>query len=734
MDRALREFRIRGVATNLAFLENLINHPAFLDASYTTRFIDTTPELFHFVRRRDRATKLLNFIGDVTVNGNPEVAGRPRPVAGHAPAVPAHEIGAPPAGTRQLLDEQGAEGLAQWMLAQERTLVTDTTMRDAHQSLIATRMCTFDMARVADAYAHNMSGLFSLECWGGATFDVAMRFLDECPWERLRVLRQACPNILFQMLLRGSNAVGYANYPDNVVRHFVQQAATSGVDVFRVFDSLNWVENMTVAMDAVIESGKVLEAVICYTGDILDPARSKYDLDYYRRMAADLTKARAHVIGLKDMAGLVKPDAARLLITAIKEETGRPVHFHTHDTSGIAEASVLAAVEVGCDAVDAAMDSWSGLTSQPNLGSISAALAHGPRATGLDAATIREFSDYWEAVRRDYLAFESDLRFGASEVYLHEMPGGQFTNLKEQARALGLAERWHDVARAYADVNQMFGDIVKVTPTSKVVGDMALAMVSGNLSREQVLDPDHETAFPESVVSLFRGDLGQPPGGWPTALQAKVLKGETATTERPGARLTPADLDADRTEAEAKVGRHLTDEEFCSWLMYPKVFGDYAKHLREHGPVDVLPTPIFFYGMAPGQEITVDLEPSKTLVIRCQAVGEPDEEGHVKVFFELNGQPRIARILHREAAATAPRRARADETNPDHVAAPMPGMVASVAVTAGQAIRSGDLLLTIEAMKMETALHAQRDGTVAEVVTPAGTQVDAKDLLVRYGA
>jgi pyruvate carboxylase len=702
MDRALREFRIRGVATNLAFLENLINHPAFLDASYTTRFIDTTPELFHFVRRRDRATKLLNFIGDVTVNGNPEVAGRPRPVAGHAPAVPAHEIGAPPAGTRQLLDEQGAEGLAQWMLAQERTLVTDTTMRDAHQSLIATRMCTFDMARVADAYAHNMSGLFSLECWGGATFDVAMRFLDECPWERLRVLRQACPNILFQMLLRGSNAVGYANYPDNVVRHFVQQAATSGVDVFRVFDSLNWVENMTVAMDAVIESGKVLEAVICYTGDILDPARSKYDLDYYRRMAADLTKARAHVIGLKDMAGLVKPDAARLLITAIKEETGRPVHFHTHDTSGIAAASVLAAVEVGCDAVD--------------------------------AATIREFSDYWEAVRRDYLAFESDLRFGASEVYLHEMPGGQFTNLKEQARALGLAERWHDVARAYADVNQMFGDIVKVTPTSKVVGDMALAMVSGNLSREQVLDPDHETAFPESVVSLFRGDLGQPPGGWPTALQAKVLKGETATTERPGARLTPADLDADRTEAEAKVGRHLTDEEFCSWLMYPKVFGDYAKHLREHGPVDVLPTPIFFYGMAPGQEITVDLEPSKTLVIRCQAVGEPDEEGHVKVFFELNGQPRIARILHREAAATAPRRARADETNPDHVAAPMPGMVASVAVTAGQAIRSGDLLLTIEAMKMETALHAQRDGTVAEVVTPAGTQVDAKDLLVRYGA
>ncbi len=734
MDRALREFRIRGVATNLAFLENLINHQAFLDASYTTRFIDTTPELFHFTRRRDRATKLLNYIADVTVNGNPEVEGRPHPAGGHDPVVPQHDTGTPPSGTRQLLDELGAEGLAQWMLAQERTLVTDTTMRDAHQSLIATRMRSFDMVRVADAYAHRMHGLFSLECWGGATFDVAMRFLDECPWERLRALRERCPNIPFQMLLRGSNAVGYTNYPDNVVRHFVHQAASSGIDVFRVFDSLNWVENMTVAMDAVLGTGKMLEAAICYTGDILDPERPKYDLDYYRRMAADLTKAGAHVIGLKDMAGLVKPDAARLLIAAIKEETGRPVHFHTHDTSGIAAASVLAAVEAGCDAVDAAMDSWSGLTSQPNLGSIAAALAHGPRATGLDAATIREFSDYWEAVRQDYLAFESDLRFGASEVYLHEMPGGQFTNLKEQARALGLAERWHEVARAYADVNAMFGDIVKVTPTSKVVGDMALSMVSGNLTPGDVLNPGHEISFPESVVSLFRGDLGQPPGGWPKTLQKKVLKGETATTERPGARLPYADLDAGREDAQGRIGRHVSDEEFCSWLMYPKVFADYAKHLREHGPVDVLPTPVFFYGMTPGQEIAVDLERGKTLVIRCQAVGEPDEEGHVKVFFELNGQPRIARILHRKAAATAPRRAKADAANPDHVAAPMPGMVASVAVSAGQDVRSGDLLLTIEAMKMETALHAQRDGNVAEVVLPAGTQVDAKDLLIRFGA
>jgi len=732
MDRALREFRIRGVATNLVFVENLINHPKFKAADYTTRFIDETPELFQFGKRRDRATRLLKFIADVTVNGNPEVAGRPVAPETHAPQVPAVGPDALKPGARTLLDEQGPKALADWMLAQKKVLITDTTMRDAHQSLLATRMRTFDMVEVADAYAANLPELFSLECWGGATFDVAMRFLNECPWHRLEVLRERIPNVLFQMLLRASNGVGYTNYPDNVVRTFVDQAARSGVDVFRTFDSLNWVDNMRVAMDAVLESGKVLEAVVCYTGDIHDPARSKYDLDYYVKMARELADAGAHILGIKDMAGLVKPEAARTLVKALKDETGLPIHFHTHDTSGISAASVLAAVEAGVDAVDAAMDSFSGLTSQPNLGSIVEALRGTERDSGIDPATIRQFSDYWEAVRTQYRAFESDLRCGASEVYLHEMPGGQFTNLKEQARSLGLAERWHEVARAYADVNAMFGDIVKVTPSSKVVGDMALAMVSAGLSREEVEDPERDVAFPESVVSLFRGDVGQPPGGFPKALQKKVLKGEAPITVRPGSVMDDADLEALRTEVENKVHRHVSDEEFNSYLMYPKVFTDYAAHRREFGPVDVLPTPIFFYGMKPGQEAAIDLERGKTLIIRCQAIGEPDDEGMVRVFFELNGQPRMAKVADRHLAHTAEKHPKADEGNPNHVAAPMPGAIASVAVTAGQEVNAGDLLFTIEAMKMETAIHAERDGTVARVVAPAGSQVDAKDLLLEF--
>ncbi len=481
MNRALREFRIRGVATNLAFVENLINHPSFKAADYTTRFIDQTPELFDFEKRRDRVTRLLRFIADVTVNGNPEVEGRAKPTTFDEARVPALTNESPPEGTRNLLDRIGPDKFAAWMLEQKRVMVTDTSMRDAHQSLLATRMRSYDFITVADSYANNLSQLFSLECWGGATFDVSMRFLKECPWDRLRALRQRIPNILFQMLLRGANGVGYTNYPDNVVTTYVAQAAASGVDVFRVFDSLNWVENMRVAMDAVLDSGKILEAAICYTGDINDPDRAKYDLKYYVDRAKEVAAAGTHVLGLKDMAGLLKPAAATKLVKALKEETGLPIHFHMHDTSGIGAATELAVVDAGADVVDLAMDSLSGLTSQPNLGSIVQALRGSERDTGIDPAIIRTFSDYWEAVRHQYAAFESDLRYGASEVYLHEMPGGQFTNLKEQARALGLADRWHEVARAYAEVNQMLGDIVKVTPSSKMVGDMALMMVSADL-------------------------------------------------------------------------------------------------------------------------------------------------------------------------------------------------------------------------------------------------------------
>ena len=559
------------------------------------------------------------------------------PTHAHAPKIPELPVGSPPAGLKQLLDDKGPRAVADWMQQQPRLLVTDTTMRDAHQSLLATRMRTYDMQAIASAYAHQLPGLFSVECWGGATFDVAMRFLQECPWDRLRALRERMPNLLLQMLLRASNGVGYTNYPDNVVRRFTLQAAKSGVDVFRIFDSLNWVDNMRVAIDAVLESEKICEGAICYTGDILDPKRTKYDLDYYVKMARDLKAAGVHIIGLKDMAGLLKPAAARILFRALKEETGLPLHFHTHDTSGISAATVLAAAEAGVDAADAAMDSLSGLTAQPNLGSIVAALQNTARDTGLNWEAIRGISDYWKRIRDDYAAFEADIKAGASEVYLHEMPGGQFTNLQVQARALGLTERWPDVANTYAEVNQMFGDIVKVTPSSKVVGDMALAMVSAGLTRADVEDPEREVAFPDSVVGFFRGDLGQPPGGFPKALQAKVLKGAEARTQRPGETLPPADLDAERAKVEAATEREVSDEELASYLMYPKVFVDYARRQARYGNVDVLPTKVFFYGMKVGEEITVDIERGKTLVIDCVAVGETDEEGYVRVFFELNG-------------------------------------------------------------------------------------------------
>ena len=731
MDRALREFRIRGVATNLVFLENVINHPQFLADEVTTRFIDTTPELLHFPRRRDRATRLLRYIADVTVNGNPEVAGRPRPsAAAFAPAVPAFDPAGPVAsGTKQLLDERGPEGFRDWMLAEQRVLVTDTTMRDAHQSLLATRMRSYDMAAVSEAYAHRLPQLLSLECWGGATFDVAMRFLKEDPWDRLSDIRRRVPNILLQMLLRASNAVGYANYPDNAVRYFVEKSADAGIDLFRVFDSLNWVENMKVAIDAVLETGRLCEAAICYTGDLFDGDLAKYGLDYYLAMARELEAAGAHILGVKDMAGLCRPDHARVLVRRLKEETGLPVHFHTHDTSGISAATVLAACEAGADAVDAAMDSFSGLTSQPNLGSIVAALGDGPRRSGIDPATVRAFSDYWEAVRAQYAAFEPDLRAGASEVYLHEMPGGQFTNLKEQARALGLADRWHEVARMYAEANRLFGDIVKVTPSSKVVGDMALYMVASGVTPEQVLDPEVETAFPGSVVSMLRGELGQPPGGWPEAIQAKALRGEAPIAGRPADHLPPMDLDAERKEAERAAGRSVSDYELASSIMYPAVFADYARHRRRFGRLDVLSTPVFFYGMAPGQEIAVEIDAGKALVIRLMAVGEADERGEREIFFELNGQPRVIAVPDAGVAPRVAANERADPDDPNQVAAPMPGVVSTLVVAAGQPVRAGDVLLTLEAMKMETSVTAPAAGTVSRLPVSVGSVVDAKDLL-----
>jgi pyruvate carboxylase len=734
MHRALREFRIRGVATNLTFLEAIITHPKFRDNSYTTRFIDSTPELFEQVKRQDRASKLLTYLADVSVNGHPETRGRPLPnPEAAAPVVP--YLDKPIAdGTKQRLDALGPEKFATWMRAEKRVLVTDTTMRDGHQSLLATRMRTHDIAGIAGTYARALPQLLSLECWGGATFDVAMRFLTEDPWERLAKVREAAPNLLLQMLLRGANGVGYTNYPDNVVQHFVKQAAAGGIDLFRVFDCLNWVENMRVSMDAVGAEGKLCEAAMCYTGDILDPERAKYDLKYYVGLAKELQAAGAHIIAVKDMAGLLKPGAARVLFKALREETDLPIHFHTHDTSGLSAATVLAAVESGVDAIDAAMDAFSGNTSQPCLGSIVEALKGTDRDPGLDTGWIRRISFYWEAVRNQYAAFESDLKGPASEVYLHEMPGGQFTNLKEQARSLGLETRWHEVAQAYHDVNLMFGDIVKVTPSSKVVGDMALMMVSQDMTVADVENPAKDIAFPDSVVSMLRGDLGQSPGGWPADIQKKALKGDKPYTERPGALLKPADLKASRKEIEEKLGRKLSEFEFASWLMYPKVFTDYAAAHEIYGPVSVLPTPTYFYGMQAEDEIFVDIEKGKTLVIRCLAFGGVDDKGMVTVFFEINGQPRRVKVADRaHGAANGKLRRKAEPGNDAHVGAPMPGVVSQLAVSAGQSVKAGDVLLSIEAMKMETAMHAERDGTIAEVLVRSGDQIDAKDLLVVYG-
>ena len=732
MDRALREFRIRGVSTNIAFVENLLKHPTFLNNKYHTKFIDETPGLFDFKKRRDRATKILTYIADITVNGHPETAGRTKPAADvkspKPPVTPTIDV---PNGTRQILEESGPQGVANWMRDQSQLLITDTTLRDGHQSLLATRMRSIDMIKAAPAYATKMSQLFSIECWGGATFDVAYRFLQECPWQRLRDIRAQMPNIMTQMLLRASNGVGYTNYPDNVVQSFVAQAAESGIDVFRIFDSLNWVENMRVAMDAVGNSGKVIEGTICYTGDLLDPSRSKYDLKYYVGMAKELEAAGAHILGLKDMAGLLKPAAGRALVTALKHETGLPIHFHTHDTSGAAIATVLAVTDAGVDVVDAAMDALSGNTSQPTLGSIVEALKGTDRETGLDVKSIREISNYFEQVRAHYTAFESGLQAPASEVYLHEMPGGQFTNLKSQARSLGLEERWHEIAQTYADVNHMFGDIVKVTPSSKVVGDMALMMVSQNLTRAQVEDSTTEVVFPDSVVDMMKGSLGQPPGGWPKAIQKKILKGETPSTDRPGAHLPAIDLEATRIHLSKQLeGRVVDNEDLNGYLMYPKVFLDYKGRHRTYGPVRTLPTKTFFYGMNPGEEISAEIDPGKTLEIRMQAVSEVSEDGEVKVFFELNGQPRTIRVMNRLAASESVSRPKAETGNANHIGAPMPGVVATVAAVAGKTVKEGDLMLTIEAMKMETGIHAERDAVIKTVHVNAGSQIDAKDLLI----
>ncbi len=732
MDRALREFRIRGVKTNIPFVENVVNHPKFRAGEVTTSFLDDSPELFRYRTRGDRATRLLSYLGDVILNGNPEVKGKQAPDARETPVIPtAPQVDIAP-GTRQLLQKMGPEKFAAWARKEKRLLITDTTFRDAHQSLMATRVRTHDLLATANAVARRLPNLFSLEMWGGATFDTSLRFLHEDPWQRLRELRALIPNICFQMLLRGANAVGYASYPDNVIVEFVREAHGQGIDIFRIFDSLNSVDNMRVSIDAALETGAVCEPAICYTGDILDARRPKYSLKYYVTMALQLEKLGAHFLAIKDMAGLCKPYAAYELVKVLRQEIAIPIHFHTHDTSGLNAASILKASDAGVDVADAAVASMSGGTSQPNLNAIVETLRHTPRDTQLDVETLNECSDYWETVRTFYLPFDSGPKSGSARLYQHEIPGGQYTNLREQATAMGLGHRWREAEKMYAEVNQLFGDIVKVTPSSKVVGDMTLFLMANEMHPRDILalDEKHDISLPNSVVEMFSGVLGVPPGGWPKKLQKIILRGQPPLRGRPGANLKPVELEEEQKSIEKKLAHAIRRDDLLSYLLYPEVFTKYDKFRQTYGDVSVLPTRAFFYGLQSGEEITVDIEPGKSLIIKFLTASEPHPDGTRTLFFELNGQPREVSVRDRALRVVERSHPKADPADPGQVAAPTAGVISGIAVQANHAVERGAKLLTLEAMKMQSNIYAPISGRIVKLLVTPGQHVEAKDLLV----
>jgi pyruvate carboxylase len=732
MDRALREFRIRGVKTNIPFLENVVNHPRFRAGEVTTCFLDESPELFRLQSRGDRATKLLSYLGDVILNGNPEVKGKSVPKALEKAALPSVPGADPPPGTRQLLQKLGPKKFAAWARKEKRLLITDTTFRDAHQSLMATRVRTHDLLATASAVAQRLPNLFSLEMWGGATFDTAMRFLHEDPWQRLRELRHLIPNICFQMLLRGANAVGYTSYPDNVIVEFVQESYAQGIDIFRVFDSLNSIDNMRVSIDAVLKTGAICEPAICYTGDIFDKSRPKYSLKYYVALAKQLERLGAHFLAIKDMAGLCKPYAAYELVKALREEIAIPLHFHTHDTSGINSAAVLKAADAGADVADAAVAAMSGGTSQPNLNSIVEALRHTPRDTNLDIEALNECSDYWETVRTYYLPFDSGPKAGSARLYQHEIPGGQYTNLREQASAMGLGHRWREVEKMYAEVNQLFGDIVKVTPSSKVVGDMALFLMANELQPGDLLKlgENHDLSLPNSVVEMFSGVLGVPPGGWPPQLQKIILRGAAPLKGRPGASLQAVKLAEESATLEKKVGHPVRRDDLLSYLLYPEVFVKYDKFRQTYADVGVLPTPAFYYGLGSGEEITIEIEPGKTLILKFLTASDPHPDGTRTLFFELNGQPREVNVRDHALRVVERAHPKADPSDPGQVAAPTAGVISGIAVQANHPVERGAKLLTLEAMKMQSNIYAPIAGRIVKLVVTPGQHVEAKDLLV----
>lgn len=730
MARCLREFRIRGVKTNILFMRNVINHPEFQSGEAKTTFIDNTPELFKFPRIRDRGNKTMKYIGEITINGFPGIEKTVKKFY-NEPRIPQELKRYDSFVTaKNVLDQKGAAGVVDWIKNQENLLMTDTTFRDAHQSLLATRVRTKDFEKIAELTEAAMPQLFSMEMWGGATFDVAYRFLTEDPWERLRLIRKKMPNTLLQMLFRGSNAVGYSNYPDNVLVEFINESARQGIDVFRIFDSLNWIPQMEKSIQAVRDTGKIAEAAICYTGDINDPMRQKYSVQYYKDMAKELQNLGAHIIAIKDMAGLLKPQAAYRLISELKASIDVPIHLHTHDTSGNGIITYSAATKAGVDIVDVATSALSGSTSQPSMSSLYYALVNGERCPDIDVDNVQQLNHYWEDVRMYYQPFESGLNAPQTEVYTHEMPGGQYSNLQQQAKAVGLGDKWDDIKEMYHTVNMMFGDIVKVTPSSKVVGDMALFMVQNELTEKDIYERGMELNFPESVVTFFQGELGQPTGGFPKQLQQIILKDRKAFTERPGALAAPVDFEKVRQELAEKIGYEPKHDEVLSYIMYPQVFLDYRAAYEKFADVKVLDTPTFFSGMRLGETLNVEIEKGKILIIRLDEIGEPDIEGNRILFFNLNGQRREISIKDTSIISTVQTKTKAEPTNKEQIGASMSGSVLQILVKKGDRVVRGQTLLVTEAMKMETAVAARFDGIVEHLYVSEGEAIDSGDLLI----
>ena len=732
MERSLREMRIRGVKTNIPFLVNVMRNEKFRSGDYTTKFIEETPELFDIAPTLDRGTKTLEYIGNVTINGFPNVEKRTKPdyESTSIPQVSKKKI-QHLYGTKQLLDEKGPSGVADWVEAQDDVLITDTTFRDAHQSLLATRVRTKDMLNIASKTAEVFKDSFSLEMWGGATFDVAYNFLKENPWERLEKLRKAIPNVLFQMLLRASNAVGYKNYPDNVIQKFVDESAKAGVDVFRIFDSLNWVDQMKVANEAVQKAGKISEGTICYTGDILNSERSNvFTLDYYVKLAKELEREGFHILAIKDMAGLLKPRAAYELVGELKAAVNLPIHLHTHDTSGNGLLTYKQAIDAGVDIIDTAIASMSGLTSQPSVNSLYYALDGFKRNMRTDIQGLEELSHYWSTVRPYYVDFESDIKSPNTEIYQHEMPGGQYSNLSQQAKSLGLGERFNEVKDMYRRVNFLFGDIVKVTPSSKVVGDMALYMVQNDLDEQSIIEQGYKLDFPESVVSYFKGEIGQPVNGFNKQLQDIILKGQQPLTERPGEYLKPVDFDEIREQLQDKNYGEVTEQDIISYVLYPKVFDQFIQTRQQYGNLSLLDTPTFFFGMRNGETVEIEIENGKRLIIKLETISEADEKGNRTIYYVMNGQARRITIKDENIKTNANVKPKADKTNPNHIGAQMPGSVTEVKVSVGDEVKVNQPLLITEAMKMETTIQAPFNGVIKKVTVGNGDAIATGDLLI----